>query len=74
MTPYARILMGDDKPVLRMIHEVRTHPGRHPLQVTNEIELTSANLFLLMKDGMSALIQLAQAGELPGFIAEDPPK
>lgn len=66
MKPYARILMEDGSPILRVVTEYR--------DMTLDVPLTSANLFLLMKEGFSALAQLGQAGRLPSFIEEETKK
>jgi hypothetical protein len=62
--PYARILMEDGKPVLRTVTEHRD------TTITNDTPLDCANLLLLMKEGMNALVQIAQDGKLPGFIEQ----
>lgn len=61
---YARILVEDGKPFLR----VASDEG-----ILHDVPLAAANLFRLMKEGMSALVTMAQNGTLVGLLEEDKP-
>lgn len=56
--PYARILMIDGRPVVRAHVELGVV----------DVPLSATAIFLLMREGFDALVQLAQAGQLPRFI------
>lgn len=60
---YSRILVLDGKPVLRIVDN----------GMLVDYPLDAKSLFALMKEGMAALLTMAQSGTLVGLIQEENP-